>query len=659
MSLTDSILGLLGSDSNLGSIAGLLNASGADTSAALGGSIPAVLGSLADRATEQGGSDAVLNMVEGADDGILSDIGGFLTNRSTDNDAGMMAGIFGDNSEGIVQSLAGNLGLGGGMIGKLLPMVAPLVLGFIKGKGRQEGLDSRGLLGMLATEKADLAGKGLLGGLGAKGLGAAAAGAAGLGAIGAAGSGALNNAGAAATGAVGKLGDSAKGVAGGVTAGVAGAGRDIKGAAAVPSSGGGLPKWLLPLLLVVGALILIPLLLSQCGSSADDGASTVTTVELEAPDLSPALNAALDGTGIDGISGSIDGDTATLTGTAISEDAKAAAETAALSVDGINNVVNNITVEAETASGDLAPALTSALEASGIAGISGELDGDTATLVGTVASEDEKAAAEAAALGVDGINTVVNRITVEAAPTNTIVDIAAGNPDFSTLVGALGNAGLADTLAGDGPFTVFAPDNAAFEALGEVPEGDELANVLSYHVVPGKLTAADLATGTLTTVQGTDLDVVVESGSVTINGVAVKAADIDADNGVIHVLDGVLIPATPTLNAELGIENINFEVGSATITADSRVELQKAVDFMNANADTRVKIDGHTDSDGGEAGNLTLSQDRADSVKAFLVENGIDADRMETEGFGESQPIAPNDTGENKAKNRRIEFSVL
>ena len=603
MSLTDSILGLLGSDSNLGSIAGLLNASGDDTQSALSGTIPAVLGSLADRATDRGGADAVLHMVNSADDGILSNIGGFLTNRSTDGDAGMMSGIFGGDSEGATQNLAGNLGLSSGMVGKLLPMLAPLVLGFIKRKSNVDGLDSKGILGMLATEKTELAGKGLLGGLGAKGLGAAAAGAAGLGAVGAAGTGALSGASSAVTGAAGKVGGTAKGVAGGVTGGVANAGRDIKGAAAanVPNPKGGLPKWLVPLLFVVGAIILIPLLLSQCSSSSDDDASTATTTATteavsEAPDLNASLGTALDGLGIAGIAGSVDGDTATLTGTAASEDDKAAAEAAALSVDGINTVVNDITVEAASTTGDLTASLTDALGATGIAGISGDVDGDTATIAGTVATEDDKAAAEAAALSVDGISTVVNRIVVEAPA----ADLTAGLTDA---LGATGIAGISGSVEGD-----------IATLTGTVATEDDKA--------------------------------------------AAEAAALAVD-GINTVVNDITVGEAPTLNTELGIENINFEVGSATITADSKVELQKAIDFMNANADTRVKIDGHTDSDGGEAGNLTLSQDRADSVKAFLVENGIAADRMETEGFGESDPVAANDTSANKALNRRIEFSVL
>ncbi|MEP3298659.1 MAG: fasciclin domain-containing protein [Pseudoruegeria sp.] len=132
-----------------------------------------------------------------------------------------------------------------------------------------------------------------------------------------------------------------------------------------------------------------------------------------------------------------------------------------------------------------------------------------------------------------------------------IVEIAAGNPDFSTLVAALGAAGLTGTLKGDGPLTVFAPTNAAFDDLpaGTVdslllPENkDQLIAVLTYHVVAGNYPAAALTgkRGSLTTVNGKDLHVDGRNG-VKINKSNVTSADIAASNGTIHVIDKVLLP---------------------------------------------------------------------------------------------------------------------
>ncbi|WP_050931560.1 fasciclin domain-containing protein [Aestuariivita boseongensis] len=143
------------------------------------------------------------------------------------------------------------------------------------------------------------------------------------------------------------------------------------------------------------------------------------------------------------------------------------------------------------------------------------------------------------------------------APANTtpnIVEIAASDPNFSTLVAAISAAGLADTLSGPGPFTVFAPTNAAFNALpaGTVdnlllPENvDTLRSILTYHVVPGQVTSDQLIGQRLdvATVQGgtVRIDAANKLGTVKVNDATVTQADIIASNGVIHVIDKVLLP---------------------------------------------------------------------------------------------------------------------
>ena len=133
-----------------------------------------------------------------------------------------------------------------------------------------------------------------------------------------------------------------------------------------------------------------------------------------------------------------------------------------------------------------------------------------------------------------------------------IVDIAAGNEDFSTLVAAVSAAGLVDTLKSDGPFTVFAPTNAAFAALpaGTVesllkPENkDQLVSILTYHVVPGAVTSDQLIGQRLSveTVQGDTVHIDATGGGVMVDGANVTTADIIATNGVIHVIDAVILP---------------------------------------------------------------------------------------------------------------------
>ncbi len=141
----------------------------------------------------------------------------------------------------------------------------------------------------------------------------------------------------------------------------------------------------------------------------------------------------------------------------------------------------------------------------------------------------------------------------------TVVDIAVGSPDHTTLVAAVQAAGLAETLSGEGPFTVFAPTNAAFEAaleaLGitaeELLASPDLAGILTYHVVAGKLMAADVlaaveaggGTAEVETVNGAKIAVTVVDGKVMLNGAAsVAVADLEAGNGVVHVIDAVILP---------------------------------------------------------------------------------------------------------------------
>lgn len=137
-----------------------------------------------------------------------------------------------------------------------------------------------------------------------------------------------------------------------------------------------------------------------------------------------------------------------------------------------------------------------------------------------------------------------------AADAKDIVTIASEAEDFSTLVAAVKAAGLVDVLKGEGPFTVFAPTNAAFAALPEgtvegllMPENKEkLAAILTYHVVAGNVMAKDVAPGKVKTVQGSEFTITVEDGTVMVDGAKVVKTDIVASNGVIHVIDKVILP---------------------------------------------------------------------------------------------------------------------
>lgn len=140
---------------------------------------------------------------------------------------------------------------------------------------------------------------------------------------------------------------------------------------------------------------------------------------------------------------------------------------------------------------------------------------------------------------------------MKTVKSNDIVDVALSAGQFNTLAAALDAAGLVGTLKGEGPFTVFAPTDAAFAKLPEgtidnllQPENrDQLVAILTYHVVPGKVAAADVVTlSSATTVNGADVAIKIIDGSVRIDEATVVKTDIEASNGIIHVVDSVILP---------------------------------------------------------------------------------------------------------------------
>ena len=152
--------------------------------------------------------------------------------------------------------------------------------------------------------------------------------------------------------------------------------------------------------------------------------------------------------------------------------------------------------------------------------------------------------------------TVAEEVTEETVATDAgdIVAVASATEGFSTLVAALTAGGLVETLQGEGPFTVFAPTDEAFAALPEglletllLPENKAvLVSILTYHVVAGKVMAADIVAGDVPTVEGSNVTLDTMSG-VKVNAATVTTADVAASNGVIHVIDAVIVPPTVDL----------------------------------------------------------------------------------------------------------------
>ena len=154
-------------------------------------------------------------------------------------------------------------------------------------------------------------------------------------------------------------------------------------------------------------------------------------------------------------------------------------------------------------------------------------------------------------------DTAAETVTEEVS-VGTIVDVAVAN-NFSTLVAAVTAADLVETLSGEGPFTVFAPTDEAFAALPAgvldallLPENKAvLAQILTYHVVSGKVMAADVTDGDVPTVEGNTIALSTAMG-VTVNGANVVTADVDASNGVVHAIDAVILPPGLDVAALLG-----------------------------------------------------------------------------------------------------------
>lgn len=152
----------------------------------------------------------------------------------------------------------------------------------------------------------------------------------------------------------------------------------------------------------------------------------------------------------------------------------------------------------------------------------------------------------------DNGTTAAETTTEAAAEPATVVAAAQATPELSTLVEALTAADLVETLSGPGPYTVFAPTNAAFEALppGQLEDllkpanKQQLTDILTYHVAEGEVLSSELSDGQMIpTLQGEDLEITVDGGAVKVNGVTVERADVQTGNGVVHVIGEVLTPS--------------------------------------------------------------------------------------------------------------------
>jgi transforming growth factor-beta-induced protein len=267
------------------------------------------------------------------------------------------------------------------------------------------------------------------------------------------------------------------------------------------------------------------------------------------------------------------------------------------------------------------------------------------------------------------------------AAAGDIVAVAAANGSFGTLVKAVEAAGLVDTLKGPGPFTVFAPTDEAFAKVDPavlakllLPENKAaLAKVLTYHVVAGKVMAADVKTGEVATVEGSKAALVADAGKVTIDGANVVTADVAASNGVIHVIDAVILPkdldlasltagdAAPVVNAagDATPEDLTvyFDTASAAINGEGQAKIVAASRILQElPAGTKVNVIGHADSRGDAAKNQALSEARAAAVVQAL-KGGL-GDKASNIEFASSAKGATEQAGGDQAKSRRVTIEI-
>lgn len=289
-------------------------------------------------------------------------------------------------------------------------------------------------------------------------------------------------------------------------------------------------------------------------------------------------------------------------------------------------------------------------------------------IFGEVIDEDERSRVLTKYLSL-GVN-VTDQLIIRGSD-RTVFEVIRDTPELGQVYDFFEAAGALEDLLPQGQtFTVFAPTDIAVEALDiaalqEFAELVQLNEILQFHIVEEVFNFADLAEGTtLRTLQGETIAISrTEEGFTTVAGGMVLSSDIEGTDGVIHIIDKVLIPGTIQTEIELNqivvFDPVLFAVGSPFLADSSRPILEEIATILINNPEGNLEVQGHTDTDGSEEINLTLSQNRADTVRDFLIAEGVGPERVSAVGYGETRlKIDPEETAEDRAKNRRIEFRV-
>ena len=258
---------------------------------------------------------------------------------------------------------------------------------------------------------------------------------------------------------------------------------------------------------------------------------------------------------------------------------------------------------------------------------------------------------------------------LELGAENNAIDALDDAGEFTSFLAAVEAAGLTAELRSPGPFTILAPTDDAFAALPESVTADAaadpqlLAAIVAAHYGPVALESETIAeAGAFAAASGDQIGVVSEGELIWIGG-SLATGSLDSDNAAIHVIDRVILPpalgvSDGTVNELLALAPIPFKIASAEITPAGQRVLGRTVAYL-LTSPVQVEIGGHTDADGEEEDNQALSEDRAQAVLDVLVEGGVDAGLLTAVGYGEAQPVASNETPRGRARNRRIEFTIL